>query len=94
MSPTSVVVAAGPVGSTPRGPAIDVFNFGGGRCRTCRQHPQGVRHPRLQHLDLQLRHLRGPAVNMFLSVDGGRSRTSSSGTSWGPAIDYRVKNLR
>jgi hypothetical protein len=22
-----------------RGPAIDVFNFGGGRCRTCRQHP-------------------------------------------------------
>jgi hypothetical protein len=24
-----------------RGPAIDVFNFGGGRCRTCRQHPQG-----------------------------------------------------
>jgi hypothetical protein len=29
------------VASTPRGPAIDVFNFGGGRYRTCRQHPQG-----------------------------------------------------
>jgi hypothetical protein len=25
----------------PRGPAIDVFNFDGGRCRTYRQHPQG-----------------------------------------------------
>jgi hypothetical protein len=25
----------------PRGPAIDVFNFGGGRCRACRQHPLG-----------------------------------------------------
>jgi hypothetical protein len=25
--------------ATPRGSAIDVSNFGGGRCRTCRQHP-------------------------------------------------------
>jgi hypothetical protein len=25
-----------------RGPAIDVFNFGGGRCRTCSQHPAGA----------------------------------------------------
>jgi hypothetical protein len=25
----------------PRGPAIDVTNSGGGRCWTCRQHPQG-----------------------------------------------------
>jgi hypothetical protein len=25
----------------PRGPAIDVSNFGGGRCQTCRQHPLG-----------------------------------------------------
>jgi hypothetical protein len=29
---------------TPRGPAIDVFNFGGGRCRIYRQHLQGARH--------------------------------------------------
>jgi hypothetical protein len=29
---------------------------------------------------------RGPP-SMFLSVDGGRSRTSSSGTSRGPAVD-------
>jgi hypothetical protein len=25
----------------PRGPAIDVFSFGGSRCLTCRQHPTG-----------------------------------------------------
>jgi hypothetical protein len=25
----------------PRGPAIDVFNFGGGRCRKSHQHPPG-----------------------------------------------------
>jgi hypothetical protein len=29
---------------------------------------------------------RGPS-SMFLSVDGGRSRTFSSGTSWRPAVD-------
>jgi hypothetical protein len=32
-----VVAAAGPTGSNPRGPAIDVFPiFGGGRCETHR----------------------------------------------------------
>jgi hypothetical protein len=30
------------------GPTIDISNSGGGRCRTCRQHPQGARHRRLQ----------------------------------------------
>jgi hypothetical protein len=41
-SSTSVVAAAGPAGSTPRGAAIDVIlSFGGGHCRTRRQHPQG-----------------------------------------------------
>jgi hypothetical protein len=30
--------------ATPRGPAIDVFNIGGGRCRTYRQNPLGARH--------------------------------------------------
>jgi hypothetical protein len=29
--------------ATPRGPAINVSNFGGGRCRTCRQQPPGGR---------------------------------------------------
>jgi hypothetical protein len=38
-SSTLVVAAARPAASTPRGPAIDVFNFGGGRCRKYRQHP-------------------------------------------------------
>jgi hypothetical protein len=42
MSSASVVTAAGFAASTPKGPAIDVFNFGGGHCRTCRQHPQGA----------------------------------------------------
>jgi hypothetical protein len=40
-SSTSVVAAAGPADSNPQGPAIDVSNFVGGRCRTCRQHPPG-----------------------------------------------------
>jgi hypothetical protein len=35
-------------GSTTRGSTIDVSNFGGDRCRTCRQHPQGAHHRRLQ----------------------------------------------
>jgi hypothetical protein len=39
MSSTSVVAAARLATSTPQGPAIDVFNFGGSRCWTCRQHP-------------------------------------------------------
>jgi hypothetical protein len=34
-----VVAATGDTDSTPRGPIIDVSNFGGGRCRTCHQHP-------------------------------------------------------
>jgi hypothetical protein len=39
------VADAGHAASTTLGgPAIDIFNFGGGCYRTCRQHPQGVRH--------------------------------------------------
>jgi hypothetical protein len=34
--------------ASPRGPTIDVFNIGGGRCRICRQHPHGAHHRRLQ----------------------------------------------
>jgi hypothetical protein len=41
-SPASVVAAVGPTASTPRGPTIDVSSFGGDRCRTCRQLPQGT----------------------------------------------------
>jgi hypothetical protein len=38
-SPTSVVVGTRDTGSTPMGPAIDVSNFGDGRCWKYRQHP-------------------------------------------------------
>jgi hypothetical protein len=67
-----------------RGPAIDVFNFGGGRYRTCRQHPLGGS-PSMSPTS------EPPALapprglpSTFLSVDGGRSWTSNSGTSRGP----------
>jgi hypothetical protein len=40
-SSTSVVATTGSTDNTPRGPAIDVFNFGGGCCRDYRQHPLG-----------------------------------------------------
>jgi hypothetical protein len=48
-SSTSVVATAGPAGSTPRGPTINVSIFSGGRCLTCRKHPQGACRRRLQH---------------------------------------------
>jgi hypothetical protein len=48
-SSTTVVAAAGPTASTPKGPAVDISSFSGGRCRTCLQHPQGARCRRLQH---------------------------------------------
>jgi hypothetical protein len=32
--------------------------------------------------------------SMFLKIDGGRSRTFSTGTSWGTAVDCQVKSLR
>jgi hypothetical protein len=100
-SSTSVVATAEPAASTPRGgrhrclqlrwwllpdlppapprgPAIDVFNFGGGRCRTCRQHPPGSP-PSPSSTSV--------VASTFLSVECGRSRTSSSGTSRGSVID-------
>jgi hypothetical protein len=93
----------------PRGPAIDVFNFSGGRCQKYRQHPQWARHRGLQlrwwplpdlpptphSRCLQLRWWPLPEIptappgvppSTFLSVDGGRSRTFSSGTSRGPRV--------
>jgi hypothetical protein len=36
----------------------------------------------------------GGPPSTFLSVDGGRSRTSSSGTSRGAVVNYRVKSSR
>jgi hypothetical protein len=45
-----VVAVAENLDSTHRGPAVDVFNISGGRCRTCRQHSQGARHQHLPKL--------------------------------------------
>jgi hypothetical protein len=63
-----------------RAPTIDVSNSGGGRCRTCPQHPQGARHRRLQLRwwplpDLPPAPSRGPAIDVSNS-GGGRCRTS------------------
>jgi hypothetical protein len=41
MSPTSVVATVRNPNSTPMGPTIDVFHFGGDRCQKSRQHPLG-----------------------------------------------------
>jgi hypothetical protein len=77
MSSTSMVVVAEPAGSTPQGPVIDVFNFIGGRCRTCRQHPLGGHHQRLQLWwwplpDLPAASPRVPDIDVF-NFSGGRS---------------------
>jgi hypothetical protein len=59
-SSTTVVAAAGTPGSTPKGLAIDVFiDYGGGRCRSSRQHPQRTRN---QHLAKNL----VPVTSFFL----------------------------
>jgi hypothetical protein len=43
-SSTTMMAAAGALGSTPRGPAVDVFiNYDGGRWRSSWQHHQGAR---------------------------------------------------
>jgi hypothetical protein len=89
-SPASVVAAAGPAASTPQGATINVFNFGGGRCWTCRQHPLGGRH---QHLQLRWWPLSDlpiappgapPSMSSTLVVAATRPVTS---TPRGPAID-------
>jgi hypothetical protein len=69
MSSTSMVAAAGPVASTPRGSAIDVFNFDGGRYRTCRQYPLGAA------IDVSLNLI--PATIIFLATST-RGATATS----------------
>jgi hypothetical protein len=88
MSSTSVVAAIGHATSTPQGSAIDVFNFDGGRCRTCRQHPQGSRRQRLQLRwwplsDLPPAPPKGPAIDV-LNFGGGRCRTCRQHPPGGP----------
>jgi hypothetical protein len=76
-SPALVMAAAGPATSTPRGPAVKVFNIGGGRYWKSRQQPP--RGPPLQHRWWPLPDLppiapRGPAIDVS-SFGGGRCRT-------------------
>jgi hypothetical protein len=93
------MAAARPVSSTPRGPAIDVSNIGGGRYRTCRQHPLWAppsmsptpvvaRHRRLQHRwwplpDMPSAPPRRPATDVFNFGDD-RCRTCHQYPPGGP----------
>jgi hypothetical protein len=78
----------------PKGAANDVFNFGSGRCRTCRQHPTEGPPSTSPTFGPPAPAPSGGPSSTSLSVDGGCSRTSSSGTSRGPAVDCRVKCSR
>jgi hypothetical protein len=54
----------------PQGPAIDVFNFGGGRYQ---QHPQGACHQLLLHLHWWLlsgfgKHPQGAAIDVWVNL--------------------------
>jgi hypothetical protein len=60
----------------PRGATINVFNFDGGRCRTCRQHPLGGPPSTFSTSVVAVaRNIdstpRGPAVNVFFNFGGG-----------------------
>jgi hypothetical protein len=67
-----------PPPAPPRGPTIDVFNFGGGRCRTCRQHQLGGP-PSTSSTSVVVAAgpaastPRGPAIDVF-NFGGGRCR--------------------
>jgi hypothetical protein len=87
-SSTSVAPAAGPAASTPRGPTVDIFNIGGGRYRTYRQHPQGACRRRLQLRWWSLSDLppappRGPTIDVS-NFGGGRYRTYRQHPPGGP----------
>jgi hypothetical protein len=70
----------------PRGPGIDVSNFSGGRCRTCRRHPPGGPPSTSPILVVGVV---GPAAStpQGPAIDVSNFWTSSSGTSWGPDIN-------
>jgi hypothetical protein len=76
---------------TSRGPAVDVFTLmvsapGPSTPAPPRGPPPMFSHLCLTFLDLQLWHLPGARRRCF-HVDGGRSRTFSSGTSRGSAVN-------
>jgi hypothetical protein len=92
-SSTSMWPLLDPPVASPKGPAINVFFvFGGGRCQTHRQHPQGVRHRHLLQLqwwplpDPPTAPPRGPPLTPSLtSVVATAGLTGS--TPKGPTID-------
>jgi hypothetical protein len=75
-----LVAAAGDTDITPQGPAIDVFNFGGGRCQTLP--PTPPRGPTIDIFNFSGSRCRtlppappmGPTINVF-KFGGGRCRT-------------------
>jgi hypothetical protein len=76
--------------ATPRGPTIDISNSGGGRYRTCRQHPPGGPPSTSPTLVVATAGLptatpRGPAIDVSNS-GGGHCRTYRQHPQ-GPAID-------
>jgi hypothetical protein len=93
-SSTSVVAAVGRCRQhSLRGPAINIFNFGGGRCRTLPPAPpRGACHRCLQLRWWSLSDLaasippRGPAIDVF-NFSGGRCRTLPPHPPQGPTID-------
>jgi hypothetical protein len=83
-----VGASGSPALAPPRGPAVDDFHVDGGRSRIFVSTSQGARRQRFLALmvvllDFQLRHLPRGLLSTFLSVDGGCSRITSSGTSHG-----------
>jgi hypothetical protein len=77
MSPTLVLAATGPAASIPKGPAINIFSFGGGRYRSYRQHARGpainVSNFKLRWWplpDMPVAPSRGPAIDIS-SFGGG-----------------------
>jgi hypothetical protein len=81
--PTSFLQNSLHITMDARGPAIDIFNFGGGRYRTCRQHLPGACHRRLQLrwwplLDLPPATPRGPPSTSLTSVVAAAGPTAST----------------
>jgi hypothetical protein len=93
VSSTSVVATVGLPIATPRGPAIDVFNFGGDRCRSTNSTPRGGHHRCLLISDggycqPSARTPRGSAIDVF-NFDGGCYRSTDS-TPTGSAINVFI----
>jgi hypothetical protein len=84
-SPTSMVAATGPVASTPRGPpsthSTSVVAAAGPAASTPREPAIHVSNFWTSSSDTS----RGPTVNAFLSIYGGRSRTLAMAPLGGPS---------